>query len=224
MVTIFGTCRVKLTPGNNNLNNDINYCHSTRETLQMIRYLQGNDLPSPYNLYCFRTAILARRRLEYRDDFKRRFEDSKVCVIEICSRKAYFSNGFYLHDVDGDLKDYIKTIPSSVVDETIMRKLPDEEIREDLKEIINLLSPRKIVLVCYYNSLLNGEVLPDRNQLILLVRQLATEFQLPLVDPNEVFQGIPQEQLVQSDLSHYTTATMQTLGNKIGEVISSFQL
>ena len=58
-VTVFGTCRLYHIKNNNNLNNLINYPHSTKEVLQQIKFLLGEKhFPSPFDVLCFRTGIV----------------------------------------------------------------------------------------------------------------------------------------------------------------------
>ena len=40
-ITLFGSCRISNIRGSNNLNNLINYTHSTKEILQFILFLKG---------------------------------------------------------------------------------------------------------------------------------------------------------------------------------------
>ena len=53
-ITLFGSCRISLISSSNKLNKLINYTHSTKEVIQLIRFLKGElNIPSPYNIYCF---------------------------------------------------------------------------------------------------------------------------------------------------------------------------
>ena len=57
-ITLFGTCRLNKIYNHNNLNNLINYSHSTKEVIQFIKFLKGElSIPKPYNKLCFRTGI-----------------------------------------------------------------------------------------------------------------------------------------------------------------------
>jgi len=40
-ITLFGSCRLDRISNHNNLNNLINYCHSTKEVIQFIKFLKG---------------------------------------------------------------------------------------------------------------------------------------------------------------------------------------
>ena len=53
-ITVFRTCRIDKIKNNNNLNNFLNYTHSTKEVIQLIIFLKGNSkLPISYNNLCF---------------------------------------------------------------------------------------------------------------------------------------------------------------------------
>jgi hypothetical protein len=97
-ITLFGTCRINGIKNNNNLNNLINYTHSTKEVLQQIKFLLGEKyFPSPFDKLCFRTGITKNSPILYNTTFNELFEKSTVCVIEICSDKKYMYDDFYLH-------------------------------------------------------------------------------------------------------------------------------
>ena len=99
--TLFGTCRINGITNNNNLNNLINYTHSTKEVLQQIKFLLGEKcFPSPFDKLCFRTGIINNNPISYNTAINELFEKSKVCVIEICSDKKYVYNDFYLHETE----------------------------------------------------------------------------------------------------------------------------
>jgi hypothetical protein len=69
-ITLFGTCRIDNINYNNNLNNLLNYSHSTKEVIQFIKFLKGElNFPEPYNKLCFRTAICDNTFIDYNDSY-----------------------------------------------------------------------------------------------------------------------------------------------------------
>ena len=53
-ITLFGTCRINYISNQNNLNNLTTYPHSTKEVMQLIKFLKGElIIPVPYNKLCF---------------------------------------------------------------------------------------------------------------------------------------------------------------------------
>ena len=85
-----------------------------------------------------------------------------------------------------------------------MVKQTDEEIRQDLLEIRELVFPRKLVVISHYNAKLDGKYLPTRSELIDSLRGICAETGIPFLDPTEILSLFPQEAILQPDLSHYT--------------------
>jgi len=73
-----------------NNNNLLNYCHSTKEVIQLIKFLKGKNIPEPYNKLSFRTGILENKYIDYHDIYNKLFSDSNICIIEICSIKNIY--------------------------------------------------------------------------------------------------------------------------------------
>jgi hypothetical protein len=102
-ITLFGTCRINGISGHNNLNNLINYTHTTKEVIQFIKFLKRVlNIPKPYNRVCFRNAIINKTYIDYNNNFNKLFTNTNIFVIEICSRKKYIHNNFYLHHLSVD--------------------------------------------------------------------------------------------------------------------------
>lgn len=204
-ITLFGTCRLNKISKNNHLNN-INFTHSTKEVLQMIKFLKGElDIPKPYSYLCFRGGIIGNRFIDYYKEFNDLFMDSDIFIIEICSNKKYIHNGYYLHHlaVDKRFVGYHKT-SSEILNSFVLEKQSDDEIEKDILEIQKLLHPRKIVIVSHYNSKLNGEYLKDRNHLIQTLEKICKKHCILFVNPTECLSKFPQEEVMGSDLGHYT--------------------
>ena len=95
-ITLFGTCRLNKIANHNNLNNLINYSHSTKEVIQLIKFLKGEGMiPPPYNTLCFRTAICENKGIHYNEVYNKLFVDTDIFIIEICSNKKYIHQQFY---------------------------------------------------------------------------------------------------------------------------------
>ena len=119
-LTLFGTCRLNNIRNHNNLHNELNYTHSTKEVIQLIKFLQGElTFTNPYNILCFRTGICKNKPIYNSDNYKERFSKSDLCVIEICSYYKYIHNNYYLHHLPFDkywqkLKKYTNKIPKII--------------------------------------------------------------------------------------------------------------
>ena len=154
LLTLFGTCRLNNILNHNNLNNDINYTHTTKEVIQFIRFLKGElIIPKPYNRFCFRTGICNNTYIDYNNNFNKLFINSDIFIIEICSSKKYTHNKFYLHHlcVDKRFSGSNKNTPIEILNNFIIEKQSDEEIENDILEIQKMLYPKKIIIASHYN-------------------------------------------------------------------------
>ena len=168
-IALFGSCRIVDTIKTNDCNHQITYPHCTKEVIQFIKFLNRDlEFPFPYSILCFRGGIEWGRQLRCEDVFNLSFLKSSAFVIEICSRKKYIHDNFYLHHtcIDSESVNIRKKTPTNIVDEHTLELQTDEEIEEDIMEIQKMLYPRKIVIVPHNNEKLNGKHIPARNDLI----------------------------------------------------------
>ena len=207
LVTLFGTCRINDVNNNNNLNNLINYTHSTKEVLQLIKFFLGEkQFPPPFDIICFRTGITGNKPIIYDTKFNKLFNESTVCVIEICSDKKYMCDEFYLHhlSVDKRFAGFNCNTPQRVLDTFKCIKQTYDEIENDILEINKLIQPRKIVVVTHYNSKMNGQYIESRNTLITMLAEICEKHNIPIIKPSEVLKDYSQEEVITHDLGHYT--------------------
>ena len=206
-ITLFGTCRLNGIKNNNNLNNLINYTHSTKEVIQQIKFLQGNiSFQSPFDILCFRTGICNNKPIIYESKFNKLLNDSSICIVEICSNKKYVYDNFFLHHLCVDKRFYnanIKT-PKIILDNFNCIKQSYSEIENDILEIKKLLEPRKLIVVTHYDSKLNGEYIESRNNLIIVLAEICEKYKIPIIKPSEVLKDYKQEEVMTYDLGHYT--------------------
>ncbi len=224
-VTLFGTCRLHKVEGSNNINELINYTHSTKEVIQQIKFMKGElTIPFPLNIFCFRTSISNSRPIQYRPLYKELFDKSDIFIIEICSRKNYKYNNFYLHHlcVDPRFNYYYKKTPAIIKNNCQKINQTDDEIEQDLLEIRDLLAPRKMIVVSHYNSKMNGEYIPVRASLIDLLEKVTTKHNIPFVNPTEVLKEYPQDVVMCGDLGHYFEIGKVKVGEYINKMIQGF--
>ena len=205
-ITLFGTCRLNQVNNHNDLNNLINYTHSTKEVIQYIKFLKGElIIPVPYNKFCFRTAICENKYINHNDVYNKMFIDTDIFVIEICSNKKYIHNGFYLHHlcVDKRFSDYNKNTPHEILNNFTIEKQSDDEIENEILEIQKMLYPKKIIIVSHYNSKQNGEYIHSRNNLIILLDIICKKYNIAFINPTNVLSNFTQEQVISNDLGHY---------------------
>ena len=226
-ISVFGTCRLTGINNRNNLNEDISYLHSTKEIIQFIHFIKGNlSIPSLINTYCFRTSIMNKTVIPYNDTLRKIFTDTDIFVIELCSKKKYIYNNFFLHHLTFDKRFpylyYIDTPPDIINNHTIEEQ-SDEEIENDILEIQKLLFPRKIIIVSHYNSKLNNCYLQSRNELIQLLTTICKKYNIYFVNPTDVLSSYPQNEIMESDLGHYTEKGLMLFTNYINKYIDDIQ-
>jgi len=224
-VTLFGTCRINGIKNNNNLNNLINYTHSTKEVLQQIKFFLGDKyFPSPFDKLCFRTGIITNIPISYDTEINELFEKSTVCVIEICSDKKYIYDDYYLHHlcVDKRFSSNHRNTPQIILDKFKCIKQTYAEIENDILEIISLLGKKKIILVTHYNSKLNGEYIESRNNLITFLSGVCEKNNIPIIRPAEVLKDYKQEEVITEDLGHYTSFGMSKFNEYINNYLNDY--
>jgi hypothetical protein len=207
-ITLFGSCRLNNISNHNNLNNAINYTHSTKEVIQFIKFLKGElNIPNPYNKLCFRTGICENKFIDYNYNYNKLFVDTDIFIIEICSNKLYIHNNFYLHHlcVDKRFINHNNNTPREILENFTIEKQSDEEIENDILEIQKMLYPKRIIIVSHYNSIQNGEYTNSRNNLINLLDRICKKYHIHFINPTTVLSNYTQEEVMTSDLGHYTT-------------------
>lgn len=225
-VTLFGTCRINNTKYNNNLNNLTTYTHSTKEVIQLIHFLKGEiDIPTPYNTLCFRAAIVKHKEtgghINYSDANKKLFLETDVFVLEICSNKKYIHNNFYLHHlyVDKLHPDWHMLTPYEVLNNHIIEIQTDEEVENDILEIQRLLYPKKMIVVSHVDLKVNGEYIKARHDLINLLYIICKKYNISFINPANVLSNFAQEDLIKTDLTHYTDFGMDTFSKYLDNYI-----
>jgi hypothetical protein len=165
------------------------------------------SLPYPLNILCFRTGILDNQPILYNPEFKKTYDESKYCIVEICSDKVYKYDTFYLHHlcVDPRFSGYHINTPKLILENHKCIKQSSLEIENDIVEIKKLIEPKKMVLVTHYNSKVNDEYIESRNKLIILLTEISEKYGIPLINPREALKEFDQEILLTHDLAHYTS-------------------
>ena len=226
-ITVLGSCRVNRIPDRNNLNVDINYAHSTKEALQLVKFVMGKlDIPSPYSRYCFRTGIIERRDIHISPSMKTMLEASDIVVMEVCSRKKYMYGDFYLHHLSVDKRhpgDWHAATPQWILDGYTTVVQTDDEIAADILEMQTLLTGKTLVIVSHYNAKHNGEYLESRQSLIKLLGKICEAYDIVFVNPTDVLAGCTQEQVMTADLGHYTDYGLQLMAAYMKQLIENLK-
>ena len=221
-VTLFGTCRINGVKNNNNLNNIVNFPHSTKEILQQIKFLNGTlSIPPPFDRLCFRTGIVDNKSISYNSEFTRLFNESTVCILEICSAKLYKYGGFYLHHLCVDQRfSHLSHTPRVILDNFICSKQTNEEIESDILEIKELLGTRRMIVVTHYNSKMGDKIIEARDNLITLLTEICQRHDIPIIKPSDVLKDCPQDLVMEPDLGHYTPFGLDKFSDYINEYIT----
>ena len=223
-ITLFGTCRINNILNSNNLNNLLNYTHSTKEVIQLIKFLKGElVIPEPYNKLCFRTAIIQNKFIYYKDTFNKLLDDTDTFIIEICSSKKYIHNNFYLHHlcVDKRFSCWNKNTPIEILNNFKIEKQSDEVIENDILEIQKMLYPKKIVIVSHYNSKKNDKYINSRNHLINLLNSICKKYNITFINPTVVLSNYNQYQVMKCDLGHYTEFGIEQFSKYMNNLLNS---
>jgi hypothetical protein len=176
----------------------------------------------PYNKVCFRTAICENKYIDYNDYYNKLFIDTDIFIIEICSNKLYIHNNYYLHHLSVDkLYGGYNFTPDEILDQFRIEKQSDEEIENDILVIQKMLYPKKIIIVSHYNSKKNGDYLKSRDHLINLLYHICKKYDIPFVNPTTVLSNFNQEDVMNSDLGHYTEFGINQFTNFMNEFIKS---
>jgi hypothetical protein len=176
-----------------------------------------------YNRFLEKLRSNIIRSEKYHGD-KELFDKSDIFIVEICSRKNYKCNNFYLHHlcVDPRFSYYYNQTPAAIKNNCKKINQTDEEIEQDLLEIRDLLAPRKMIVVSHYNSKMNGEYIPARASLIDLLEAITKKHNIPFVNPTEVLKEYPQNTIMSDDLGHYFEIGQVKVGEYINEMIKGF--
>jgi hypothetical protein len=116
---------------------------------------------------------------------------------------------------------FIDNVPEDVLNNFIVEKQSDEEIENDILEIQKMVYPKKIIIVSHYNSKQNGEYINSRNNLINLLDSICKKYDIPFINPTIVLAKYSQEQVITSDLGHYTDLGINEFSNYINSCLKS---
>ena len=154
------------------------------------------------------------------------FLDTDIFIIEICSVKKYIHNNFYLHHlcVDKRFSYYNKNTPYEILNNFTIEKQSNEEIENDILEIQKMLYPKKIIIVSHYNSKQNNEYINSRNNLINLLDNICKKYNIIFINPTIILSNYSQEQIITSDLGHYTDFGIDVFSNYMNNFLQSKQL
>lgn len=224
-ITVFGTCRLGIIENCTNLHKLISFTHTTKETLQLIKCL-NNELIIPPEIArsCFRTPFLTQAcKTDLTIQQKKDFQDSAVFLIEICSKKTYMYDSYYLHRMCVRKRNILIT-PDFIMNNHSIIPQSDIEIEEDILLLQKLLHPRKLILVSHFNviSPVTNNVLPARDELIQLLRKISVTYNIPLIEPAVVLKDYKQSDIVHIDLQHYEEYGLSLMSKYLNDYLKNY--
>lgn len=224
-ITAFGSCRLRFAK-HNQLNLKTSMTYSTKDAIQLINFLNGKlKIPAPYGKLCFREGYRKNKELVLDNELKNSYKNSKLFLIEICSRKKYVHNGFYLFEQSVDKDNIAKKKNKECDDICNNYKLEiqsDKEILKDILYIRDLLSPKPIIIVSHYNFMINdNKRIEARYGLIKLLNKICKKNNIPFINPAEVLKDYKQEEILK-DQNHYSGYGIQILRKYFNEYVKNF--
>jgi hypothetical protein len=224
IVTPIGSCRIDEIAHSSLLNRKLSYTHCTKEVIQLIRHLKGEEtLEYPFNKYCLSRAIENDAPIELSPEYKYIFDNTNAFVIEISSMKKYEYKGKYLSHLVVDKRmvnrDYLKT-PVDIMNETKIVVQKNEEIENDILEIRRLVHPRPLLIVSHYNVTHNNDKIPQRDYLIKLLGKICKKHKIMFLNPTNLVAQFAQSDIMEPDLGHINPITKHVVHNHINLCVS----
>lgn len=219
-ITAIGSCRLSFAK-HNKLNFNTSLTYSTKEAIQLINFLRGKQkIPYPYNKLCFRTGLRNKKGIFLENEFRNLYRNSKLFLVEICSRKKYVHNGFYLFEQAIDKDNISKNIAhKDILDNYKLEIQSDKEILQDILHIKKLLSPHPLIIVSHFNYIdSNNKKIETRDKLIKLLNKICKKNNIPFINPAEVMKEYKQEEILK-DQNHYTGYGIKILKNFFNQYI-----
>lgn len=200
MITILGSCRqhpIKNVFKVNNIQEEVNYSHNTKEILQTI-YLCKKKLifSNEIQLSTLRTPILNKRPIHFEKVYNE-YNNSKIIVIEIASSKCHELNinnnilqchhAAYDCPVKYNIHPHIKSLIH-------LRKQTEEEIKSDILKIYEEIKPKKLLIVTHFAT----DKTTSRYKLIQLVENTCNKLNIPVINPDILLQNNKIEELFEN--------------------------
>lgn len=217
-VTVLGCCRqheLKNIYNVNDILECINYCHYSKEVIQLIKYLKYKHIDPEYTRYLFRSYILANYSCVLDgptyDEYKKQFETSDMVVIEIATRQAYkwrqHEVDYYLHEIAHEEKyGFFDRSNIEVYQQS------DEELEADLIEIKNELVGKKFIIVSHLCTYEKGK----RWELVCLLEKLCAKYSIPFFNQTLMIYKYGKGILIDEPVyAHYNSLGHQLVGQEL---------
>jgi hypothetical protein len=189
--------------------------------IQLLKFCKGElVLPELYRKICFRNGVYHNKPIEYDPKYKDIVEKSDLFVVEVCSRKKYVHNGYYLNytALITTPPDCTMNTPPEIHTETQATNETDEEIEKDLLEIREMIAPRPLLVVSHFNALVDEKVIPSRDLLIQSLTHICEKHKIPFVNPTLVFSNYNQNDILDG-FNHYSQKGRRIITNYLNSKI-----
>ena len=148
-ITIFSSCRLDALVRESYIHY-IHHTHNSKEVIQYIKYINGDiDIDREMYKYVFRSCCMQNSIAINRNILKEEFFLSDIICIELCSRKKYTKNGYFIHHLaadkgDAPINNLIEENKSN--DQYALAIQNKEEIEQDILEILDMLNNKNLIL------------------------------------------------------------------------------
>jgi hypothetical protein len=173
-ITIFGTCRLdSLKECNNRIKNEISYTYDTKEILEVIKFIKYNHILPEETITTFRTPMITKKPI-YQSDFDGIFEKTDIFIIEICGKKTYKYNNFFVHSALSNFSNEL------ISEQIVINEQSDEEIEKDIVDIIyELNKEKKIIIVSHIIT----DQKSERYKLSKILEHICLKYNLLFINP-----------------------------------------
>ena len=201
-----------------NVNKFISYPHSTKEILEVIKFCKFGHLTPEETKYTFRTGLLNKEPIIYRNRLTENFDMGNVYVLEITSNKVFLYDNKYLHHIvtyatdDENVKNNVKILFQT-----------KDEIETDIIEIKKLLE-KPIVIISHLVTSSEGR----RYELSEWLRDICQRHNIIYINPVEEFiknnVSLKHAFEPETKLAHYTNYGHSKISSIYYNIISKIKI
>lgn len=220
-IFLSGSCRIKnlkkegsRTPYSGN----VHHTHTTKECIQYLNYAKGlADIPDHLAGKVFRSyvnrIINEKPIVEInKEKIQNEYQSSAWVVVEICSRKVYESEGFYLFHMAVD-KGNMAQNEFNNESSSLFKIQTNGEIHQDLKQIKKITSDKKLLIVSH----MNFKQFKIRQDLINSLKSSCSDLGIHFLDASKII----NEQDDITNVNHYTAKGYSKIKKEVNLIINS---
>jgi hypothetical protein len=212
LVSIFGSCRQDSIAKHfkvSRVRDGLTYPHYTKEIIQAIKFVKSKGVISPKNYSVFRNIQMG-NKIDPIEKLWKQFNKTDLFVVEISSRISYEFNEDYYHHVIIDNTERLEIQNDNL--NIVKRIQSDDEIREDMRLIKDLLAPKPVIFVTHFCSFDTG----DRVNLRNLIVSEASKIKARVFDPSDLLTNYPIAKLtIKEDvINHFSEFAHEVLAGR----------